>query len=75
MYVRINDSLFSQCFFPDLKSGIRINYLEVCVSGALSQLVVVPCLVAPVERIKVLLQVYPPEKFRGQLHCLTHLIR
>lgn len=59
----------------DLKSGIRINYLEVCASGAMSQLVVVPCLVAPVERIKVLLQVYPPEKFRGQLHCLTHLIR
>ena len=34
-----------------------------------------PCLVAPIERIKVLLQVYPHQKFRGQFHCLTHLIR
>jgi hypothetical protein len=45
----------------DPRHGIRINYLEVFVAGGLSQSVVVPALVAPVERVKVLLQVptYP----------------
>ena len=48
------------------------NYLHICLSGALSQILVVPLIVAPLERIKVILQTNT--KINGQLACLKHII-
>ena len=48
------------------------NYLHICLSGALSQILVVPLIVAPLERIKVILQTNT--KINGQFACLKHII-
>ena len=48
------------------------NYVHICLSGALSQILVVPLIVAPLERIKVILQT--DTKINGQVACLKHII-
>ena len=47
---------------------------HILMGGLLSQLVVAPTVTAPLERIKVLLQVFPG-KFSGQTDCLSYIIR
>merc|ERR1719234_575307 len=47
---------------------------QVLMGGVVSQLVVAPFLVAPLERVKVLLQAHPG-KFSGQVDCLGHILR
>lgn len=49
------------------------NYGKIMLSGALSQLLVVPMIVAPLERIKVILQTNT--KVNGQLDCLRHVLK
>lgn len=49
------------------------SYSKIILAGAFSQLLLVPCLVAPLERVKVLMQC--DGKFSGQLDCLRHLVR
>ena len=52
----------------------RPNYAQVFAAGAFSQLAVVPLVVAPCERIKVLLQTQPPESSMGQIECLKQVM-
>jgi len=47
---------------------------QVLMGGVVSQLIVAPFLVAPLERVKVLLQANPG-RFSGQLECLVHILR
>jgi len=47
---------------------------QVLMGGVVSQLVVAPFLVAPLERVKVLLQAHPG-RFSGQMDCLGHILR
>ena len=48
------------------------NYLHILLSGCLSQILVVPLIVAPLERIKVILQTN--SQIPGQMACLKHII-
>ena len=56
--------------FPDREIG---DLGEVLFGGLCSQLLVVPLLVAPLERIKVLMQ-SDPRRHRGQLSCLRFVL-
>ena len=47
---------------------------HIIMGGVFSQMVVAPTVTAPLERIKVLLQVFPG-KFSGQIDCLSYIIR
>merc|ERR1719266_1802234 len=47
---------------------------QVLMGGVVSQLIVAPFLVAPLERVKVLLQANPG-RFSGQMDCLGHIVR
>jgi len=51
---------------------VRLSHI--LLGGLLSQLVIAPTVTAPLERIKVLLQVFPG-KFSGQTDCLSYIIR
>ena len=46
---------------------------ELVAGGLFSQLLVVPLLVAPLERIKVLMQT--DKRHRGQVDCLRYVLR
>jgi len=48
------------------------NYIHIAMSGALSQILVVPFIVTPLERIKVIMQTDP--KVPGQLACFKKII-
>jgi len=52
----------------------EVSLGHILMGGLLSQLVVAPTVTAPLERIKVLLQVFPG-KFSGQTDCLSYIIR
>ena len=54
------------------EAEVRLSHI--LLGGLLSQLVVAPTVTAPLERIKVLLQVFPG-KFSGQTDCLSYIIR
>ena len=54
--------------------GQQVSLGHILMGGLLSQLVVAPTVTAPLERIKVLLQVFPG-KFSGQTDCLSYIIR
>lgn len=47
---------------------------EVIFAGLFSQLFIVPSLVVPLERIKVLMQTNHPVKYSGQVHCLKYIV-
>ena len=51
-----------------------VKLKHILMGGVFSQLVVAPTVTAPLERIKVLLQVFPG-KFAGQSDCLSYIIR
>ena len=51
---------------------VRLSHI--LLGGLLSQLVIAPTVTAPLERIKVLLQVFPG-KFSGQTDCLSYIIK
>lgn len=48
------------------------NYLHIAMSGALSQILIVPFIVTPLERIKVIMQTDP--KVPGQLACFKKIL-
>lgn len=56
---------------PDQQKTKR-NYLLVMLSGALSQILIVPLIVAPLERIKVIMQTDP--KVTGQYSCFKQIV-
>ena len=58
----------------DGQSVGELTVPQIVVGGAFSQLLVAPTLVAPLERVKVLLQVHPG-RYSGQLDCLRSLLR
>ena len=67
--------LLSMNYNGDGSSGAEeVSLSHVLMGGLLSQLVVAPTVTAPLERIKVLLQVFPG-KFAGQSDCLSYIIR
>ena len=47
---------------------------HIVMGGVFSQIIIAPTVTAPLERIKVLLQVFPG-KFKGQTDCLSYIIR
>merc|ERR1711997_368549 len=49
------------------------HYFHIMLSGALSQVLVVPLIVAPLERIKVIMQTDP--KVQGQWSCFKQIMR
>ena len=49
------------------------NYLHIVISGALSQILVVPFIVSPLERIKVIMQTDP--KVPGQWSCFKKILQ
>ena len=49
------------------------HYVQVAMSGAMSQLLVVPLIVAPLERIKVIMQT--DVKVPGQWACFKQILR
>jgi len=51
-----------------------VKLKHILIGGVFSQLVVAPTVTAPLERVKVLLQVFPT-KFSGQLDCLSYIVR
>jgi len=54
--------------------GAGPSLSQILMGGVVSQLVVAPFLVAPLERVKVLLQANPG-RFSGQMACLGHIVR
>lgn len=52
-------------------TGDTFNIKEVLFAGLFSQLLIVPLLVAPLERVKVLMQTNTPKRHAGQLACLS----
>ena len=57
-------------------AGPPSSYSRVFLAGAISQLAVVPLVVAPCERIKVLLQTQHPEcNSTGQLACIKGVLQ
>jgi len=54
--------------------GAGPSLRQILMGGLVSQLVVAPFLVAPLERVKVLLQAHPG-RFGGQVDCLGHILR
>jgi len=51
----------------------QLTTTQILFGGVFSQVVVAPFLVAPLERVKVLLQIHPG-KFSGQVDCFKHII-
>lgn len=51
----------------------ELNYPEILAGGLFSQLVIVPCLVTPLERVKILMQTDP--RHRSQVECIKTLVR
>jgi len=56
---------------PDEK---KVTLKHILIGGVLSQIAIAPTITAPLERVKVLLQVHPT-KFTGQVNCLAHILR
>jgi solute carrier family 25 carnitine/acylcarnitine transporter 20/29 len=54
--------------------GSELTIGQVLAGGVLSQMAVSPLLVAPLERVKVVLQAHPAS-FHGQLDCLRHILQ
>ena len=54
--------------------GGEVGMRHILLGGVFSQLVVAPTVTSPLERVKVLLQVFPG-RFRGQLDCLSYIVR
>ena len=52
----------------------ELKLKHILLGGVFSQLVVAPTVTAPLERIKVLLQVFPG-RFNGQLDVLSYILR
>lgn len=52
----------------------QMTLKHVLMGGVFSQILIAPTITAPLERIKVLLQVHPT-KFTGQLDCLSYILR
>jgi len=52
----------------------QVTLKHILLGGILSQIVVAPTITAPLERVKVLLQVHPT-KFTGQVDCLSHILK
>merc|ERR1711997_1227905 len=52
----------------------EVKLKHILIGGVFSQLVVAPTVTAPMERVKVLLQVFPG-KFSGQRDCLSYILR
>ena len=52
----------------------KLTLRDIILGGIFSQLVVAPTVTAPLERVKVLLQVHPT-KFTGQVDCLSYIIK
>lgn len=52
----------------------QLTMTQILFGGIFSQLIVAPLLVAPLERVKVLLQAHPG-KFSGQIDCLKHIVK
>merc|ERR1711997_1138549 len=52
----------------------EVKLKHILLGGVFSQLVVAPTVTAPLERVKVLLQVFPT-KFSGQRDCLSYILR
>ena len=52
----------------------EVKLKHILLGGVFSQLVVAPTVTAPLERVKVLLQVFP-NKFSGQVDCLSYIVR
>lgn len=70
---------YANCWGRLLAGGGRSNpgqltMAQILLGGVFSQLVVAPILVAPLERVKVLLQAHPG-KFSGQVNCLKHIVK
>merc|ERR1719220_1481277 len=58
-----------------MKPGEKdVTLKHILLGGVFSQLVVAPTVTAPLERVKVLLQVFPT-KFSGQRDCLSYILR
>merc|ERR1719228_1716888 len=56
---------------PDDK---ELTLKQILLGGVFSQLVIAPTMTAPLERVKVLLQVHP-KKFTGQVDCFKYILR
>merc|ERR1712098_745524 len=52
----------------------EVQLKHILLGGVFSQLVVAPTVTAPLERIKVLLQVFPG-RFSGQMDCLSYILK
>ena len=65
----LNDSNNNQ----NNNSHSDLNYRQILLSGALSQLFVVPLIVAPLERAKVILQTN--NQIGGQFDCVKHIVK
>merc|ERR1719273_506068 len=58
-----------------MKPGEKeVKLKHILLGGVFSQLEVAPTVTAPMERVKVLLQVFP-SKFSGQRDCLSYILR
>jgi len=51
-----------------------ITLKHILMGSVFSQMLIAPTITAPLERVKVLLQVHP-NKFSGQIDCFTYLVR
>jgi len=55
-------------------SNEELKLKHILLGGVFSQLVIAPTVTAPLERIKVLLQVFPG-RFSGQMDCLSYILK
>jgi len=52
----------------------QLTLKHILIGGMFSQMVIAPTITAPLERVKVLLQVHPT-KFNGQVDCLSYIFK
>jgi len=52
----------------------QLTLKHILIGGIFSQVVIAPTITAPLERVKVLLQVHPT-RFTGQLDCLSYIFK
>eukprot|EP00091_Calanus_sinicus_P020248 TRINITY_DN5430_c0_g1_i1.p1 TRINITY_DN5430_c0_g1~~TRINITY_DN5430_c0_g1_i1.p1 ORF type:complete len:294 (+),score=70.37 TRINITY_DN5430_c0_g1_i1:52-933(+) len=52
----------------------QLTLKHILLGGVISQMVIAPTITAPLERVKVLLQVHP-KKFTGQVDCLSYILK
>jgi len=52
----------------------EVTVKHILLGGIFSQMIIAPTITAPLERVKVLLQVHP-NKFTGQVDCFSHILK